>query len=57
MVPYERNPHFTGRDELLTELNTKHCETAAKKFQHRVAIYGMGGVGKTQIAIEFVHRN
>jgi tetratricopeptide (TPR) repeat protein len=56
-MPYQRNPHFTGRDELLNLLNEKLRDTGAKKYTHRVAIYGMGGVGKTQLAIEYVHRN
>src|SRR5271169_4995184 len=56
-MPYQRNPHFTGRDDLLTLLSEKLRDTSAKKYNHRVAIYGMGGVGKTQLAIEYVHRN
>jgi tetratricopeptide (TPR) repeat protein len=56
-MPYQRNPHFTGRDELLTLLSEKLRDTSAKKYNHRVAIYGIGGVGKTQLAIEYVHRN
>ena len=38
-------------------LDEKLRDTAAKNYNHRVAIYGMGGVGKTQIAIEYVYRN
>jgi len=56
-MPYQRNAHFTGRDELLTLLSEKLRDTGVKKYNHRVAIYGMGGVGKTQLAIEYVHRN
>src|SRR5271154_1020856 len=56
-MPYQRNPHFTGRDELLSLLNEKLRDTGTKKYNHRIAIYGMGGVGKTQLAIEYVHRN
>ena len=55
-VPYQRNPHFTGRDDLLSGLREKILETKPKKFNHRVAIYGLGGVGKTQIAIEYTYR-
>jgi len=57
MMPYERNPHFLGRDKLLIDLREKLRETKPKQYNHRVAIYGMGGVGKTQIAIEYVHRH
>lgn len=56
-MPYQRNPHFTGRDEILTLLSEKLRDTDIKKYNHRVAIYGMGGIGKTQLAIEHVHRN
>jgi tetratricopeptide (TPR) repeat protein len=56
LMPYDRNPHFTGRDELLTELRDKLDEAKPKAYNHRVAVHGMGGVGKTQLAIEYVHR-
>src|SRR5271170_5194469 len=57
LMPYEKNPHFTGRDELLSLLGEKLQDTTEKKYNHRVAIYGMGGVGKTQLAIEYVYKN
>src|SRR6202022_4051356 len=56
MMPYHRNPHFTGRDQLLIQLVDKLNETNPKKYNYRIAIYGMGGVGKTQLAIEYVYR-
>ena len=56
MVSCQRNPQFTGRDELLTQLSSTLRETKQKRFNHRIAIYGIGGVGKTQVAIEYVYR-
>jgi hypothetical protein len=55
MMPYRRNRHFTGRDDVLRQIRQALCETKPKKFNHRLEIYGMGGVGKTQSAIDYVH--
>src|SRR5579859_3952387 len=56
MRPYERNPYFLGRDDLLIHLRQKLEETKPKQYNHRVAIFGMGGVGKTQVANEYIYR-
>ncbi|MGW1532015.1 FxSxx-COOH system tetratricopeptide repeat protein [Streptomyces aureus] len=47
-----RNPRFTGRDGLLNELNRRlrDAESGA------VALRGMSGVGKTQLATEYIYR-
>ena len=48
-----RNPGFTGRDELLAAVRERLLagdRTGVQAFQ------GMGGVGKTQLAIEYAHR-
>ena len=52
-MPFERNPRFTGRESELFRLEKllSHAGRTTK-----VAITGLGGVGKTQLAIELVHR-
>jgi TIR domain/NB-ARC domain len=54
-VPHARNPNFTGREELLNELHEKlRSGEAAALVQ---AIHGLGGAGKTQIAVEYAYRH
>src|SRR4051794_18472507 len=49
-----RNPRFTGRDGMLTELRQRlHADENTLVVQ---ALYGLGGVGKTQLALEYAHR-
>ena len=51
-----RNLYFTGREELLASLHTQlsRSELAAVLPQ---ALHGLGGVGKTQLAIEYVYQH
>jgi len=54
-VPHQRNPNFTGRAELLDALDKAlDSEQTAALTQ---AIHGLGGVGKTQLAVEYAHRH
>ena len=55
LIPYEKNEHFIGRKALLAKLGETLSDTSPKQFNHRVAISGLGGVGKTQLALEYVH--
>jgi tetratricopeptide (TPR) repeat protein/DNA-binding XRE family transcriptional regulator len=55
-VPYRRNPFFTGRDEVLLYLHNQLTASSAVALNQTQAISGLGGIGKTQIAIEYAHR-
>ncbi len=56
-VPLGRNLNFTGRENLLIDLSAKlHANHAAALTQTQ-AIHGLGGVGKTQIALEYAYRH
>ncbi|KAK4644806.1 hypothetical protein QC761_308170 [Podospora bellae-mahoneyi] len=52
-VPYPRNNNFVGRSDILATLHQLSCNSTS---QTRVALCGLGGIGKTQIAIEFTYR-
>jgi tetratricopeptide (TPR) repeat protein len=48
-----RNPGFTGREELLGLIETR---LVGEPWQPLI-LFGLGGVGKTQLAVEYVHRH
>ncbi|WP_340375024.1 FxSxx-COOH system tetratricopeptide repeat protein [Streptomyces sp. SS7] len=50
-----RNRNFTGREELLQKLRQR-LATGITTAVLPEALHGMGGVGKSQIAIEYVYR-
>ena len=55
-IPF-RNPHFTGREAELEALRAQLKSGAAAVLrQPPSALYGLGGIGKTQIAAEYAHR-
>ena len=49
-----RNPGFTGRESLLAAVGDALASGERAVVQ---ALHGVGGVGKTQLATEFVHRH
>ncbi|MDP3105470.1 MAG: tetratricopeptide repeat protein [Candidatus Methanoperedens sp.] len=53
-VPFQRNPYFTGREDILIDLhNALKSDKAAVLAQ---AISGLGGIGKTQTAVEYAYQ-
>ncbi|MET9158496.1 FxSxx-COOH system tetratricopeptide repeat protein [Streptomyces parvulus] len=48
-----RNPHFTGRDAVLRELRRRLTSGGGAAVQ---AVHGLGGAGKTQLAVEYAYR-
>jgi NB-ARC domain-containing protein len=55
-VPYLRNPFFTGREELLKQLHDNLTQNKAAALTQAQAIHGLGGIGKTQTAVEYAYR-
>src|SRR2546421_7642722 len=53
-IPYERNSLFTGREEILERLHT--TLSAGRATALTQAIRGMGGIGKTQTAVEYAYK-
>ncbi|KAK4991151.1 hypothetical protein LTR66_006622 [Elasticomyces elasticus] len=50
LMPFSRDDHFVGRENALQSISADFGK------QKRVAISGIGGVGKSQIAIEYCYR-
>ncbi|WP_165423705.1 FxSxx-COOH system tetratricopeptide repeat protein [Ktedonosporobacter rubrisoli] len=49
-IPFLRNPFFSGREEVLELLHERLIGLCP------VALTGLGGIGKTQVAIEYAYR-
>ncbi len=50
-LPFPRNPFFTGREDQLAAIHT------ALTSRGRAALSRLGGIGKTQTAMEYVYRH
>jgi tetratricopeptide (TPR) repeat protein len=55
-LPYQRNPFFTGREDVLTQLHRALEVGATVALSHPQGISGLGGIGKTQTALEYAYR-
>jgi tetratricopeptide (TPR) repeat protein len=55
-IPFPRNPYFTGREELLSQLAASLRAGQTVGISQPQAVSGLGGVGKTQISLEYAYR-
>ncbi|KAI3537134.1 hypothetical protein CABS03_08795 [Colletotrichum abscissum] len=58
LVPYAKNKSFVERSDIFTRLKSEFChgpEDDIEDARSRVCLYGLGGIGKTQIAIAYTY--
>lgn len=56
-VPYPRNLFFTGRAPLLQELHQRLVHEHRAVLSQSMVLSSLGGIGKTQTAIEYAYRH
>ncbi|KAH7396320.1 hypothetical protein BKA66DRAFT_596980 [Pyrenochaeta sp. MPI-SDFR-AT-0127] len=56
-VPQRPTATFVGREDILQTINTHFDRVGSVAEQRRCALYGLGGSGKTQIALTFAFRH
>lgn len=50
------NPYFTGREDVLAQLHARLTPDSQRTLREPQALSGLGGIGKTQIAIAYAYR-
>lgn len=56
-IPSELSSRFWGREDVLHAIQEALAPEGKRRSLKTFAIYGMGGVGKTQIALQYANRN
>ena len=55
-LPFHKNDNFTGRDRELAEIHkVLHSSDATLPQRRIVVLHGLGGMGKTQISIQYAY--
>ncbi len=55
-LPYQQNPLFIDREEILGQLEHYFFHETSTTSSQPIALSGLGGIGKTQIALAYAHR-
>lgn len=55
-VPFQPNPVFYGREDALLTLERKLARKPDARLMPSIALWATAGIGKTQIALEYAHR-
>lgn len=56
-IPYLHNDYFTGREDILAQLHARFKAGNTTALSQRYAMSGLGGIGKTQIAVKYAHKH
>ena len=56
-LPFPRNPFFTGREGIMHTLHAQLHSDQAVAITQTYALHGLGGIGKTQVALEYAYRH
>lgn len=56
-IPFAANNRFSGREDIHAFIDQSLGQTDYTSLLKSTALFGLGGVGKTQIAIQYAYRN
>ena len=54
-LPFRKNKNFTGRDRELAEIHEALHSPGAPLSERIIVLHGLGGIGKTQLAIQYAY--
>lgn len=54
-IPFAEHPRFWGREDFLSRIDAALSAEGSRQSLRSYALYGMAGVGKTQIALRFAN--